>query len=162
MKIGLIADTHNEQVKVRVALSRFRREAINTLFHAGDVADCATLNLFVGFDAWIACGNMDRDSGLPATARGLFGAGRWAAEHILSVDGVKVALLHGDNGSQLETLIRSGLYRYVIHGHTHAAKDETVGPTRVINPGALSHPRGAAATCAILDLDADQVEWIEI
>ncbi len=162
MKIGLIADTHNEQQRVRAALDRFRRESVATVFHAGDVANCATLELFAGFDVWVASGNMDRDSGLPAAARRLFGAGRWAAEHILSVDGAKVALLHGDNGAQLATLIQSGQYRYVVHGHTHAAKDEWVGPTRVINPGALSHPRGLTATCAILDLEADQVDWVEI
>lgn len=162
MKIGLIADTHNEQQKVQMALARFRQEAVEMLFHAGDIADCATLRLFAGFDVWIVRGNMDRDSGLPAAARKLFGAGRLAAEHILSVDGVKVALIHGDNGSQLETLIQSGQYRYVVHGHTHTRKDEMAGATRVINPGALSHPTGLTATCAILDLDADWLEWIEI
>ncbi|MBN2006030.1 MAG: YfcE family phosphodiesterase [Anaerolineae bacterium] len=162
MKIALIADTHGEQQRIQTALDRFRREAVDTLFHAGDVADSATLRLFAGFDVWIARGNMDRDPGLPAAVRELFGAGRLVVEHILSVDGVKIAVVHGDNSARLEALIRSGEYRYVVHGHTHARKDERVGLTRVINPGALSHPRGFAATCAILDLDADRLEWIEV
>jgi predicted phosphodiesterase len=42
-----------------------------------------------------------------------------------------------------------------LHGHTHVARDERLGPLRVINPGALQ--RAAVHTVATLDLRTDQV-----
>lgn len=158
MRIGLISDTHNEQQRVKRALEHFRQEQIAIVFHAGDVTDAATLRLFAGLDVWLAQGNMDRDPRLSSTAAELFGAGRMARVHHLAVAGVAVALLHGDDGDALDTLIHSGTYTVVIHGHTHIPRDETIGPTRVINPGALVR----LPTCAMLDLETGDLTWLEL
>jgi len=158
MRIGLISDTHNEHQRVKQALERFRQQQITIVFHAGDVTDAATLQLFVGFDVWLAKGNMDRDLRLRRTAQELFGPGRMAAVHHLSVAGAAVALLHGDDSAILDSLIRSETYAFVIHGHTHIPQDESVGSTRVINPGALVR----IPTCATLDLETGDLIWLEL
>jgi predicted phosphodiesterase len=44
----------------------------------------------------------------------------------------------------------SGRYDYLFHGHTHVQDSNTIGSTRVINPGALS--KAARYTFATLDL----------
>jgi len=161
MRIGLISDTHNEQQKVKIALDKFRQRAVSTILHAGDITNVATLNLFADFDVWIAQGNMDRDRNLRQTARRLFGIGRMGNTHALAFDDHSLALTHGDSWQRLETLITSHKYDYIIHGHTHVPQDERIGPTRVINPGALGSPRWRVPTCAILDLETDTLEWIE-
>jgi predicted phosphodiesterase len=49
---------------------------------------------------------------------------------------------------------------YLLHGHTHELRDERVGATRIINPGALH--RAPRYTAAILDPKADDLTIIEI
>ena len=49
---------------------------------------------------------------------------------------------------------------YLLHGHTHETRDERVGRTRVVNPGALS--RAARYTCALLDPRSDALRFLEI
>ncbi len=158
MRIGLISDTHNEHPRIQQALESFRQQQVSIVFHAGDVTDAATLRLFAGFDVWLAQGNMDRDLKLRPTVQELFGSGRMAKVHHLSVAGVAVALLHGDDSVTLDSLIHSATYALVIHGHTHIPQDETVGATRVINPGALVR----IPTCAILDLETGALTWLEL
>lgn len=162
MHVGLISDTHNNQYTVQAALARFRNEQIQTILHAGDITNVPTLRLLDGFNAWIAKGNMDHNPALLSVAEELFGPKRMANSHTLELDGVTIALTHGDSWQRLHTLIRAGIYDYVIHGHTHAPNDETVGRTRVINPGALGNSRWRCATCAILNLETGQIDWVEL
>jgi len=162
MRIGLISDTHNNRRTVKAALARFRREQIKTLLHAGDITNVATLEMFEGFDMWIARGNIDHDPNLVKVANVLFGPGRLANVHTLTFDGIHIAMTHGSSWQRLTSAIEAGTYNYVIHGHTHTPRDERIGATRVINPGALGRSRWKCATCAILDLATDALEWIEL
>jgi hypothetical protein len=166
MRIGLISDTHDEEHTLGLALARFRQAQVQTVLHAGDVTSAFTLKLFTDFDLWIANGNMDHDPKLALAVTEYFGAKRLARVHNLSFNGAHIAMTHGDNWQRLEALIRApaddGRRHYVIHGHTHAPTDETVGSTRVINPGAIGRTRWRCATCAILDLATDDLQWIEL
>jgi hypothetical protein len=49
---------------------------------------------------------------------------------------------------------------YLCHGHTHVVRDERIGQTRVINPGALF--RAARYTVALLDMAADRLEIVQV
>ncbi len=160
MRIGLLSDTHNHIEHVKAALAQFRDRGVTTLLHAGDVTRASTLELLRGFDVWIARGNMDRDPQLGPTATRLFGEGRWRDEHSLTLDGVSIALIHGDLGHRLRALIHAGTYAYVIHGHTHLSRRERIGRTWVINPGALGGIRWETPSCAILDLASGELEWL--
>jgi len=166
MRIGLISDTHNEAHPLGAALARFREAQVQTVLHAGDVTAAHTLKLLEGFDVWIARGNMDYDPKLAFAVAELFGAERLARVHELRFNGACIAMTHGDSWQRLETLIRApaddGERRYVIHGHTHAPHDQMTGMTRVINPGAIGRARWRCATCAILDLTTDELQWIEL
>lgn len=162
MRIGLLSDTHNDYSRIRTALGHFRGGQIHTLLHAGDVTTLGALRLMAGFDLWLARGNMDRDPQLPAEVQTHFGPGRLASLHILTLDGRRVALTHGDSWQQLESLVHSGDYAYVFHGHTHVPQDERIGHTRVINPGAVGNHRWRSPTCAILDLQTEDLTLIEL
>ena len=45
-------------------------------------------------------------------------------------------------------------------GHTHIKRDEKIGKTRVINPGALF--RIYPYTIALLDVETDRLEFVKI
>lgn len=161
MRIGLLADTHSDQSRLRRAVTQMRLYDVTTVLHAGDVEDAPTLRLLQGFDVWVARGNMDRATGLARVARDLFGPGRFRTLHKLSLGGRALVLVHNVDTAAVQDLIGSGDYDYVIHGHTHRRRDERVGDTRVINPGALSHPRGFHPPgFAILDLATGDLSWI--
>lgn len=49
---------------------------------------------------------------------------------------------------------------FLLHGHTHVPRDETVGATRVLNPGSIGKAdKGAPASWAWLMIEEDRVEW---
>jgi putative phosphoesterase len=162
MKIGLLSDTHNDQRNVKQALTRFRQEAIKTVLHAGDITNVKTLRLFEGFDLYVVRGNMDHDPGLRQAADSMFGLGRFKRVHRFTLDGAQIAMTHGDNYQEYRQLIESQRYEYVIRGHTHRRQDEKLDETRVINPGALKHPRWQSASCAILNTATGDLTWVMI
>ena len=107
MRIGLIADTHDEEHTLGLALERFRQAQVQTVLHAGDVTSAFTLKLFADFDVWIARGNMDHDPKLALAVTERFGAERLARVHDLSFNGARIAMTHGDSWQRLEALIRA-------------------------------------------------------
>ena len=80
--------------------------------------------------------------------------------NILEAEGVKLAFVHGDDASLLESLEYSGHFDYVFYGHTHVAREHRRGTTRVINPGALYRVR--TRTFAILDAETGQIEAVVV
>ena len=61
----------------------------------------------------------------------------------------------------LNSLITDGTYDYVFHGHTHIQRNQIIGRTRVINPGALGSSRYNGQTLCVLNLETDQAEFPE-
>jgi predicted phosphodiesterase len=59
----------------------------------------------------------------------------------------------------MEQALRDGA-DYLLHGHTHELRDERIGRTRMINPGALF--RAARYTAALLDPRADRLEILAL
>lgn len=163
MKIGLLSDTHNYADNARVALEAFRDRDITWLLHAGDVTNGETLSVFAGWKVTLVYGNMDqhRNDLIDVSKRLGLEPPQFVRE--LRIDGKGIALTHGDDAGRLHSLMMSGKYRYVIHGHTHERRDElrNVYGVRVINPGALGGSRPQSRSIAILDLLTDQVEFIE-
>jgi predicted phosphodiesterase len=78
------------------------------------------------------------------------------------IDGVRIAATHGHLPGMLEELTRSGEYDYVFKGHSHQHKDERIGFTRLINPGALGGLHHEPRQVCLLDLESGKAEFIEI
>lgn len=162
MKVGVISDTHDDLRNTEASLDVLHAEGVTTLLHCGDVCGPGIVQVMMGFDVWIARGNMDRHPDLTWTANEALGVGRLARRHQLTLDGYAVAMLHGDDEAELKDLIASAEYAYVFHGHTHRRRDEMVGPTRVINPGALGGMRWQQRSFCILDLKADEARFVRM
>jgi hypothetical protein len=162
MKIGIISDTHNHISAVERALQILREEDIHTVLHCGDVCTAAILRKMRDFNVWVAEGNMDRPMDLRSAAAHILGRGRLARVHRLTLGGLGVGLLHGDERHRLQTLIETGGLAYVFHGHTHRRNDRQVGRTRVINPGALGSVRHQSPSFCIVDLESGSNRFIEL
>jgi putative phosphoesterase len=162
VKIGIIADTHDDIENLKAALVTLQAEGVTTILHCGDVCGPHMVRALVGFDVWIVQGNMDGDFKLTAAVEEAFGQGRLAWLQRPALDGTRVAMLHGDNEEALQNLIASGEYAYVLHGHTHKRRDQTVGRTRVINPGALGGRRPQRYSFCILDLTNGETRFFEL
>jgi len=162
MRIGVISDTHDDIRALKQVVGILKAEEINVLLHCGDLCTPAVIEILSSFDIWIARGNMDRHAELEPTARELIGASRFADRHRLTLDGRSVALVHGHREDELRRLINAGEHAYVFHGHTHRKRDQRVGPTRVINPGALGGMRWQPRTFCIIDLTSDELTFFRI
>ncbi len=160
MKIGILSDTHNNLPNLRTALDLFEKEDIDTLIHCGDLTDGDIARAMEGFRVICVLGNGDIASGeirdvlLAQDTQnfvGLVYTGR--------IGEARIAAAHGHLPEQVETLLHSGEYDYVFKGHSHRHKDEQVGFTRLINPGALGGLRPEDRRLCILDLESGRAKF---
>ena len=162
MKIGIISDTHDDLDNLEAALEVLRAEKVTKVLHCGDVCGPEVIQTLASFDVWIAQGNMDRHLGLARAVEDSLGRTRFAWFQKPTLNGYPLALIHGDNEEVLGNLITSGKYPYVFHGHTHQRRDQTIGRTRIINPGALGGTRKQSYSFCILDLATGKTRFIEL
>lgn len=163
MKIAILSDTHNNTANLQKALDYLNRENISTVFHCGDLTDPDTARLFVNFRVIYCYGNGDEASGQiqalllaqhPFAYAGLVFTGE--------VGGVSIAATHGHLPGKVDELVRSGKYRYVFRGHSHLHQDDAIGPTRLINPGALGGLKREPRQFCLLDLVTGKANFIPI
>ncbi|KYH38410.1 MAG: phosphodiesterase [Candidatus Bathyarchaeota archaeon B23] len=156
MLVGLMADTHDNIHLIDRAVERLNQEEAQLVLHAGDYISPFTVPHFQGLKAEMigVYGNNEAERTLlrrrfqeiGVELRGLF------AE--IRCDGLRIALLHGHEGELLSSLIGSGAYDVVVHGHTHRAEMRAVGGTLVINPGEVCGYLTGRCTLALLDTEA--------
>jgi uncharacterized protein len=160
MKIAILSDTHARYATVEKALQLLQDRKINTIIHCGDLDDAETVWLFKGFTAHFVYGNCDTEKlsiqqavhGIGETLHGAWGQ--------VELEGVKIAFLHGDDKPLMDDVLQSGHFDFLFYGHTHVAQEHRVGPTRVINPGALYRAR--VKTFVVLDLATREVESVVV
>jgi putative phosphoesterase len=162
MRIGIISDTHDNLRNLETALEILEKEGIARLLHCGDLSGPGVVEAMSRFNVWIARGNVDHHPELEPTVLEILGNGRLAEHHRLNLAGHTVLMVHGHREGELRRQISTGEYAYVFHGHTHRRRDETIGPTRVINPGALGGMRWQQRSFCIVDLESDEVAFIEV
>jgi putative phosphoesterase len=144
-------------------LGEFRQRAVHTLFFCGDLASAEMFRYFDGFDVYFVRGNMDRHqvSALRAAAATQPGAFWLGKGDEVELDGKRIAITHGDREDVLENLLFAGP-DYLLLGHTHRRRDEQIGPTRVINPGAVGGMQHETRSICVLDLATDELEVIQL
>ncbi|MEO0529238.1 MAG: YfcE family phosphodiesterase [Planctomycetota bacterium] len=160
MRIGVVSDTHGSIEHTRPAIRMLESLEVEAVLHCGDIGSTDIVELFAPWPTHFVFGNCDYDhadlrraiDAAGQTCHGLFGA--------IDLAGVRIALLHSHERTRFRETIDSGDYRLVCYGHTHVAKEETVGDTLVLNPGALY--RANPHTIAIVDLISVQSTLIEV
>ena len=159
MQIGILSDSHGRADTTRVAIRLLLERGASSLIHLGDIGSDAVIDELVGHHARIVFGNCDWDAA---------SLGRYAQDLGLIVDdpmgrlqiaGKTIAFTHGHHLGLMQQALAEGV-EYLLHGHTHEVRDERVGSTRIINPGALF--RAARYTAALLDSEADALHIVEV
>jgi putative phosphoesterase len=158
--IGIISDTHDNVANVLKAIKVFENANVDFIVHCGDVVAPLTVNYFRGIRTLIVKGNCDGDvSHIKENVEAI--GGEYLGEvGKLDITGKKILIYHGDNEERLQEFIDLGEYDYILTGHTHKTRDERIGKTRVINPGA--HYYGAENKVVLLDIEKDNAHFIEL
>ncbi len=149
MLIGILSDSHDRHLAVREAVTIFDELGVEHVIHCGDVGGAPVFDELVGRPCTFVWGNMDCPSdGLLAYLQSVGLAVPDGVPTRLELDGKTFAVFHGHEGG-IEAAIDALDVDYILHGHTHRARDETMGGKRIINPGALHRAR--RKTVATLD-----------
>lgn len=164
MLIGILSDSHGRHLMVRRAMELFATLGVEHIVHCGDICGDHVFDELVGRSVTFVWGNMDDvDAGLLAYLSVLDLKAPSAVPTRLTLDHKRLAVFHGHE-REFARAERTGFASlgvdYVLHGHTHIARDERVNGVRVINPGALS--RAATHTVAVLDTCSDKLTLHEI
>ena len=158
--IGIISDTHENEEAVKKAVKVFKEKNVELAVHCGDIISPPMLEHFKGLNMKFVYGNNDGERvGLNNKAKE-FSFEEITDEKNFVFKKKTFFVYHGTDKSKLDAAIKSNKYNYVLTGHTHIKRDEKIGKTRVINPGALF--RIYPYTIALLDAEKDRLQFVEI
>ncbi|MBW2992899.1 metallophosphoesterase [Candidatus Woesearchaeota archaeon] len=158
--IGIISDTHDNVVNVKKAVEKFKEADVGFVVHVGDIIAPKTVTFFEGVKLKAVKGNCDGDIKLIKKKLEEIGGEYLGELGEIEYKGKKFGIYHGTDPARVEGMINSGKYDYVLTGHTHIQRDEKIGKTRVINPGA--HYYGAENTIVLLDVEKDIAKVVEL
>ena len=164
MRLGILSDTHDHRPSMQYAIQALQQRGAGFIIHCGDICSPDLLDCLTGQPAGFVWGNSDPDHpSLHQRAKAL-GIHCFGDFEEIDALGQKLAVIHGDDKGRMQTILNEQRYDYLLCGHTHVWRDERVGRTRIINPGALKNTKGNAneLTCALLDLRNGQLEKITI
>ncbi|HUX02596.1 MAG TPA: metallophosphoesterase [Phycisphaerae bacterium] len=156
MKLGILADTHDNLETLSAALQAFRRAGAEAILHAGDyVAPFALKRLLEpGLPVYGVFGNCDGERAgltklLPDIAPG--------PRH-LELGGRKICLVHVRETLSHEDAEASDI---IIFGHTHEPLVHRDEGRLVLNPGECGGWVTGRSTAAVLDTQAMDAEILE-
>lgn len=164
MILGLLSDTHGHIARTEQALEILRNEQAEILFHCGDLGSEEVVSLLFevqeqGTPVLAVPGNVDEwDPGLILYAKKL---GLPLSRTVQTTQGGKtIAVHHGHDPREMDKLTSMVGLNLLFTGHTHVAKDQTIGTVRVINPGAVY--RAQVPSVAVLNTETDNCTWIPL
>lgn len=163
-RLGFISDTHGRPERARRAVALLLERGATHIVHLGDVGSESVLDLLAGLPATVVFGNCDDERGLRRYAEflGIEVAHPAAVLEVKPLGGARsarVGITHGHLEDAMAELFASNV-DFLLHGHTHRVRDEQIGATRVLNPGALH--RAERHTALLLDVARGTVEWLEV
>ncbi|MFC1487419.1 metallophosphoesterase [Thermoproteota archaeon] len=164
MIIGLISDTHDCLFLIDKAIKQLNELNVELVLHAGDYISPFVSSSFKQLDAPLigVFGNNDGDRTLLKKKFAEFGAdirGRFA---FVVIDGLRIALLHGDDTELIRSLLELESHDVLVNGHTHVSKSYRRGRTLVINPGEACGLLSGKPTIAILNTETLDVKTISL
>lgn len=157
--IGVLSDSHGRVEITRRALALLTSRGCDPILHLGDIETEAVIDELVGLPVRMVFGNCDwKLDAMIRYAECMDITVDHPAGQIV-VDGRSIVFTHGHLEQPMIAALEAGV-DYLFHGHTHEVRDERVGSTRIINPGALF--RAARYTVAVLDPTEDRLDVLEV
>lgn len=165
MLIGAISDTHDNLPQIEKAVKYLNDQKVDLVLHAGDYVAGFVVPKFKALNCKLigVFGNNDGDHEL---LKKRFSETTNCTIHDqfaqMTLDGYRIALLHGTETELLNAIIDSGYFNAVIHGHSHSKNFEKKGKTFSINPGELCGYLTGKSTLALLDTVKNEAKIIEL
>ncbi len=165
MLIGAISDSHDNLPQIEKAVQALNNQKVGLVLHAGDYVAGFVIPKFKALNCKLigVFGNNDGDHEL---LKKRFSETTNCTIHdrftTVTIEGYRVALLHGHETELLNAIIDSESFDAVIHGHSHNLGIERKGKTLSINPGELCGYLTGKPTLAILDTDKNEAKIIEL
>jgi len=154
MLIGVMSDTHDNILLTKKAVSRFNREGVELVLHAGDFISPFMIDTLKDLEAPLTgvFGNNDGDRVLlerkSAALPTMKIAGTFAR---IDAGGMRIALLHGNDRELLEILIACRSLDLLVYGHTHRPEVRKEGSLLIVNPGEVYGYLTGRSTVALVD-----------
>ncbi|HDP70173.1 MAG TPA: metallophosphoesterase [Actinobacteria bacterium] len=160
MKLGIIADTHENMPMIAKAIKLFNDKKVDLVLHAGDFISPITAKEFKELKMKMI-GIFGNNDGEKFYLREKFkNIGEIYEDYCeLELDGKKVAMMH--QPKFLDSLIAAAKYDLIIYGHTHEV-DIRKGKPLVINPGECGGWLTGKSTVAIVDTKTMKAEIFEL
>lgn len=160
MKIAIISDSHDNIPNIDKMLDFIKKQGVKTIIHCGDVCAPSVMKyLAEKFDGQIhlVFGNVDGDHDMmnQLAKEKLKNVKIYGEIGEIDLEGKKIAFTH--QPKKAKEIAQSKKYGFIFYGHTHTPWEETIGQTKLINPGTLAG-LFAKATFAIYDTKLDKLE----
>ena len=165
MLVGLMSDTHDNLPMIDKAVKKLNEMNVELVLHAGDyVAGFVVPRLKeVGCKLIGVFGNNDGDHELLKKRFSEYSNMEIRNSFAeITVDRMRIALLHGSNRELLEALINSNSLDFVVYGHSHTAETHRKGKTLVVNPGEVCGYLTGKTTVGLLDTAKHAARIMEI
>ena len=161
MKIGIMSDSHDNVVNYNKAIEQLKEKKIEALIHCGDLSAPIILKRLVQLDfpVYLVPGNTNDTYTSTKMSMESTNVKFYNPFGDIELGGLKIAFIHFPELA--EALAHTGKYDFVFYGHTHEKKDETIGNTRLINPGEILGFKGTP-TYAVLDTETKKVEFFDL
>jgi putative phosphoesterase len=161
MKIGIIADSHENMPMIRKAIDLFNEREVDLVCHAGDVISPIAAREFAHLEAPFVgvFGNNDGDK--IHLNKKFAEIGRFHEEpYEFEFEGMKVCLMH--RPMNIDALVAEGRLDLVIYGHTHETDIRTEAKPMVVNPGESGGWLNGTYTVALVDLEKRSAEILDL
>lgn len=158
MKIAIIADSHDNLLRIDKMLLFLKQEKIDIIIHCGDVTMLETLKyLSENFSGkiYLSLGNVDEMHGLEKKHINFKNVVVYEKFGELQIDNINIAFCHFP--CLAKELAEAKKYDFVFYGHTHEPWEETINNIKIINPGTLAGMFNKS-TFAILDIETKNLE----
>ena len=164
MIIGLLSDTHDHLPLIDEAIKQLNKMNTELVLHAGDYVSPFVIEHFKQLKAPLigVFGNNDGDRALLKKKFAELGADIRGRFSFVLVDGLRIALLHGDETDLMRSLLELESHDVLVSGHTHVQKTFRKGRTLVINPGEACGYLSGKPTISILDTKTLDVKTIQL
>jgi len=165
MLIGIVSDSHDNLPLIDKAVQTLNSQKVALVLHAGDYVSPFTIAKFKLLNCPLigVLGNNDGDHELLkrrfSETPNCTIPGRFTQ---ITRENVRIGLLHGDETELLTTLIESGYFDFIVHGHNHLQNIMRRNKTLVINPGELCGYLTEKPTIALLDTIQREAKIIEL
>lgn len=158
--LGLVSNSDGRAEAVADAVNVFVAGGVEMVIHCGDLGGRHVIDAFAPLDAAFVWGDRDKDRMILLRHAQRLGILCWGQFGELDYRGKRIAVLHGDDKRILRRVLDEQQYDYVLCGHALEVEDQTVGKTRLINPGPL---HGAATrSAAVFDPASGKVTIVPL